>query len=229
MDCSPARLLCLWDFPGKNTGVGCHFLLQGIFLTQGLNPGLLHCRQMLYPPSHQGSPSWWTLGCGKRGEQFCLCLWNLSSESWLLLPFLELAGVLLRPSSYSCPTGVGILTGSPKWYLNIPFLRLFLWWGWRVWSRSGFFQPAPTGDFELSWPRSRIPCLGSCRLSGCSPVIHCQWFFLLTEGTSCSFKTSDTGSGTFSSGNLNSWRGWWWAMWQKWWNENWSSEVWELL
>ena len=36
-----------WDFPGKNTGVGCHFLLQGIFLTQGLNPGLLHCSQTL--------------------------------------------------------------------------------------------------------------------------------------------------------------------------------------
>ena len=33
--------LCLWDFPGKNTGVGCHFLLQGIFLTQGLNLHLL--------------------------------------------------------------------------------------------------------------------------------------------------------------------------------------------
>ena len=43
-----------WDFPGKNTGVGCHFLLQGIFLTQGSNPGLLHCRQILYL-SHQGS------------------------------------------------------------------------------------------------------------------------------------------------------------------------------
>ena len=40
------RLLCLWDFPGKSTGVGCHFLLQGIFLTQGSNPGLLYCRHM---------------------------------------------------------------------------------------------------------------------------------------------------------------------------------------
>ena len=39
----------------KNTGVGCHFLLQGIFLTQGLNPGLLHCRQILFHLSHQGS------------------------------------------------------------------------------------------------------------------------------------------------------------------------------
>ena len=34
-------------FPGKNTGVGCHFLLQGIFPTQGSNPGVLHCRQTL--------------------------------------------------------------------------------------------------------------------------------------------------------------------------------------
>ena len=42
-------LLCPWDFPGKSTGVGCHFLLQGIFLTQASNPGLLHCRQTLLP------------------------------------------------------------------------------------------------------------------------------------------------------------------------------------
>ena len=44
----PARLLCLWNFPGKNAGVGCHFLLQGLNLIQGLNPHLLHCRQILY-------------------------------------------------------------------------------------------------------------------------------------------------------------------------------------
>ena len=51
-----ARLLCPWDSPGKNTGVGCHSLFQGIFLTQGSNPGLPHCRQILYHKSHQGSP-----------------------------------------------------------------------------------------------------------------------------------------------------------------------------
>ena len=49
----PVRLLCPWDIPGKNTGVDCHFLLQGISLTQGLNLGLLHCRQILYHLSHQ--------------------------------------------------------------------------------------------------------------------------------------------------------------------------------
>ena len=53
---SPARLLCPWHSPGKNIGVSCHFLLQGIFLTQGLNLGLLNCRQILYCLSHQGSP-----------------------------------------------------------------------------------------------------------------------------------------------------------------------------
>ena len=48
----PIRLLQPWDFPGKSTGVGCHFLLQGISLTRGLNPGLLRCRQTLYHLSH---------------------------------------------------------------------------------------------------------------------------------------------------------------------------------
>ena len=48
------KLLRPWDFPGKGTGVGCHFLLQGIYLTQGLNLGLPHCRQMLLP----SEPTW---------------------------------------------------------------------------------------------------------------------------------------------------------------------------
>ena len=52
----PSWLLCPWDFPGKDTGVGCHFLLQGIFPTQGLNLGLLHCWQILYWLSYKGSP-----------------------------------------------------------------------------------------------------------------------------------------------------------------------------
>ena len=53
---SATKLLCPWNFPGKNTGRGCHFLLQGISPTQGLNPGLLHCRQILYHLNHQGNP-----------------------------------------------------------------------------------------------------------------------------------------------------------------------------
>ena len=55
----PSRLLCPWDFSGKNTGVGHRFLLQRIFPTQGSNLHLLyllHCRWILSPLSHQGSP-----------------------------------------------------------------------------------------------------------------------------------------------------------------------------
>ena len=70
--CDPmdARLLCPWDSQGKNTGVSCHALLQEIFLTQGLNAGLLHllqCRQIIpYPLSYlrscTGFPKWFILG-----------------------------------------------------------------------------------------------------------------------------------------------------------------------
>ena len=52
----PVKLLCPWGFSRKNTRVGCHAFLQGIFPTQGLKPGLLHCRQILYHLRHQGSP-----------------------------------------------------------------------------------------------------------------------------------------------------------------------------
>ena len=56
-----ARLLCPWDSPGKNTGVGCHFLLQGIFLTQGLNLWLLHLLHWQadsLPLHHVGRSPW---------------------------------------------------------------------------------------------------------------------------------------------------------------------------
>ena len=56
----PATLLCPWSFPGKNTGVGCHFLLQEFFLTQGSNPYFcVSCigKPILYQLPHLGSPS----------------------------------------------------------------------------------------------------------------------------------------------------------------------------
>ena len=56
MDCSPPESPVHGDSPGKNTGVGCYALLQGIFPTQGSKPGLQHCRWILYLLSHQGSP-----------------------------------------------------------------------------------------------------------------------------------------------------------------------------
>ena len=56
MDCSPSGSSVHGDFPSKNTGMVCHALFQEIFPTQESNPGLPHCRQILYRLSHQGSP-----------------------------------------------------------------------------------------------------------------------------------------------------------------------------
>ena len=52
----PTRLLCPWNIPGEHTGMDCHFLLQGIFLSKGSNSGFPRCRQTLYRLSHQVSP-----------------------------------------------------------------------------------------------------------------------------------------------------------------------------
>ena len=91
MDCSP------WNSPGRNTGVGSFSLLQGIFLTQGLKPGLLHCRQILYQPSHKASLAsmWNECNCVVVWIFFGIALlwgWN---ENW---PFPVLWPLLSFPS-----------------------------------------------------------------------------------------------------------------------------------
>ena len=99
---SRVRSANLWtvsrDFPGKSTGVGCHSLLQGIFPTQGSNPGLLHCRRMLYHLSHQGSPS------PSVTHNFDDVMTDMQTEETLLLSwicFLWLFSGLLSDTSFS--------------------------------------------------------------------------------------------------------------------------------
>ena len=79
----PTRLLCPWNFPGKNTGVGCHFLLQGSSLTQGSKPGLLsllHWQVDSLPLASPGNPQTGvnqTLKNGSNGKirvMHCFCL-----------------------------------------------------------------------------------------------------------------------------------------------------------
>ena len=76
MDCSPCRLFCPWDSTDKNTGVGCHFLLQGIFLTQGLDPHLLLGRWILYyfPGFPPGKPRVYCTWAHAKSLQSCLTL-----------------------------------------------------------------------------------------------------------------------------------------------------------
>ena len=103
------RLLCPWNSPGKNTGVGCHFLLQGIFPSQGLNRALPHCRQTLYPlspsqhvPKQVHEP--WTL----RLKVWCStdwaiqAKWKLLSPVWLFAtPWTSSRGQIAKVSSFS--------------------------------------------------------------------------------------------------------------------------------
>ena len=104
----PHGLYSLWNSPGQNTGMGSHSLLQGIFPTQGSNPGLPHCRQIPYQLSHQGSPSLhiqpltlhprcWPSFPGHEHLPCCLIL------SSLLCPCLTLPLINIWPC-YSCPS-----------------------------------------------------------------------------------------------------------------------------
>ena len=88
-----ARLLCPWDSSGKNTRVGCHSLLQGIFQAQGSNPSLLHCGQILYHLSHQGSPqSVYAVLCGAQSLS-CARLfgtpWTVACQAPLSMGFFR--------------------------------------------------------------------------------------------------------------------------------------------
>ena len=67
----PHGIYSPWNSPGQNTGMGSLSLLQGIFPTQELNPGLPHCRQVLYQLSHKGSPrilKWVAYSCSSRSS-----------------------------------------------------------------------------------------------------------------------------------------------------------------
>ena len=74
--CSPSRLFCLWSFSGKNTGEGGHFLLQGIFPTQGSNLRLLHlqhCQTGSLPLAPPGKSRWFNMFTNFNLATFCHC------------------------------------------------------------------------------------------------------------------------------------------------------------
>ena len=81
----PHGLYSLWDSPGQNTGVGSLCLLQGIFPTQRLNPGLPHCRRSLYQLSYQGSPGCFLVNSITEDNLFLLDLNDLISNMEILI------------------------------------------------------------------------------------------------------------------------------------------------
>ena len=125
----PTRLFRPWNFPGKNTGLGCHFLLQGIFLTQELNPGLPHCRQMLYRLSHLGSPKYPLLTKIQQGQK--LKKKKKSTLGGAYYPQVCMPRLLLSP----------LLPAQPRISSHFQEKQLFLS---EVWATSSLPQvPAP--------------------------------------------------------------------------------------
>ena len=115
----PSRILCPWDFSGKNTGVGCQFLLQGILLTQGSNPCLLcllHCRWILYPLNHN------------------IFAWLLKKKTYLVLWF-SVRGQL--------ETGCSCLKKKKKIYSDLPLLMTLMF------STSGFVAALVADNTEI--------------------------------------------------------------------------------
>ena len=74
MVCSLSGTSAHGDSPGRNTGMGCHALLQGIIPAQGSNPGLPHCRRILYHLSHEGTPT-----SSSTSIFGALCVWFLEA------------------------------------------------------------------------------------------------------------------------------------------------------
>ena len=126
-----ARLLSPWNIPGNNTGVGCHFLLKGIFPTQGSKTGILHCgktlNQLSYQGSLNGSPSCLKNTHGHLPEPPKRCKEMLTSHSTghyslgfgTLLPATESLQQLFRISPPSCPSH------SPSAFIPHPSLHPF--------------------------------------------------------------------------------------------------------
>ena len=115
MDCSPPGSSVQGDSPGKNTGVGCHALLQGIFPTQGSNPGLLHCRQILYSLSQSRSP-WileWVAYPFSRESSWPRNRTGVSCIAGDSLPAELPAAAAAAKSLQSCPTLCNPIDSSP--------------------------------------------------------------------------------------------------------------------
>ena len=107
VDCNLVGSSVYGDSPGKDTGVGCHALLQGIFPTQGSDPGLPHCRWILYCLSHEGSPR---------------------ILEWVAYPFSRGSSQPRNRTRVSCTAG-GFFTSwairkAPSWhYVNLVILQ----------------------------------------------------------------------------------------------------------
>ena len=144
----PTSLLCPWDFPGKNTGVGCHFLLQGIFLTQGSNFHLLHWQSDSLLLCHLGSP--WTTALSKGYHKQMGFSFKEQNTNWegKMFPVVHTWATHPTISSLSVPK---------CWFLA-PTAKL---WGTQCRSREFWREdPQDKWSWQLLGPYAKIPQAG---------------------------------------------------------------------
>ena len=137
--CSPPGFSVHGDSPGKNTEVGCQALLQGIFPTQGSNPGLSHCKQILYYLSYQGSPR---------------------ILEWVAYPFSRGASWPRNRTGVSCIAG-GFFTSWATREAHWSFILLPYWWdlGWIFYRENQLFPPQGRCWDGDSSSRSFLVCI----------------------------------------------------------------------
>ena len=114
----PTRLLCLWDYPGKNSGMGCHSLPQGIFPTERSSLGLLNCRQIFCYMSHQGSHIL------PNPSKMSLLLLNTKGTFWPTQPTLNMQQLSRRYDFWLYP--LPFLQLCSVYFVNIPFWYLHI-------------------------------------------------------------------------------------------------------
>ena len=172
MDYSPPGLSVHGDSPGKNTRVGCHTLFQGIFWSWEPNPGLLHCRWILYHLSHQGSPK-------ISGNDGYNSLWELERLLFCEAPpppdlhfFILLCNYILIPIINPCPT---IFIGTPSSFINLDFksywyqncfqesrkvkMGICHWFSeWLDLKALMAMFPLAKGTHGIWWPKSSLKC-----------------------------------------------------------------------
>ena len=123
-------LLCSRDSPGKNTGVGCHFLLQGIFPTQGSNPGFLHWRQIFFISTRKQAPLYLDPAASTQEHQALLACSSTSGATMLRLFTAKLhAGGTVGPDQGTVSKGKFVLFKAGALIVEIPSSK-FRMEGW---------------------------------------------------------------------------------------------------
>ena len=164
--------LCPWDSPSKNSGVDCHALLQGIFPTQGLNPGLPHCRQILSHPSRTRSGNWFSHSLYKGENHIPYSILVKARQCGadlvdLCIPNAPWWGQVLNKNALSKRSGPRLDTG-----LEIPETGLPRWY-------SGLRVRLPMSG---TWVQSLVQEDSTC--PGAAKPVHCNcWAYALEPGT----------------------------------------------